>query len=236
MAQWSNTFTGTGGGSYRLYVNVDVIGQETNNNRTLIRYNCWVDKTAGSGYWNFSTVGGNTNINGYNPGRSWGGGYDFRAYSRKYIAQNEDYWIGHDGNGDANPYFGANWNMGGGSVPADSSTGGHFWMPHINRYTNWTQVSFSNTTDVGWTATLSVDAWSNNLAVDVDGAGWYYLGGDWLNNRSIQIGGNMTSGVQHSVRFSARRSDSGLWTETGTYYNTTLPQNAFMLLDAGSGF
>lgn len=237
MAFWEASFGGSSGGSYRLRQSVDILGQETGNNRTLIRYNAYIDKVAGTGFWNLSTTSGATNINGYVPGRSWAS-YDFRAYTRKYIAQNEDYWIYHDGAGDANPYFAVSWNLNNGSSLTTASTGGNFAMPHINRYATITSVVLNNVTDekiqVNWNSDVNVDYvswWSSMIDggahhdIPVSGTGTF-----------IVYPANLRSGTVYDFKVAVRHADSDLWTESGVYYTTTLPQNGFFLMDAGTGF
>lgn len=226
MAQWSSAFNGSSGGSYRLVVNVDVVGQEPSNNRTLIRYSAWIDKVAGSGFWNFDATSGSTNINGYIPGRSWGS-YDFRSYSRRYIAQDEDYWVGHDGNGDANPYFSAYWHLDNGSALTDSSAGGNVWMPHINRYANITGYSVTNITDVGFNINVNTDAVCDIMWYSLDNGGsWISVGGDFTS-KTVPVT-NLRSDVTYQVKVRIRRKDSGLTTDSGAWAATTLPQGNFL--------
>lgn len=230
MAFWESSFSGSSGGNYRLRQQVDVLGQEVGNNRTLIRYNAWVAKVGGSGVYNLvDGAAGNTNINGYNPGRSWGT-YDFRAYSVRYIAQNEDYWVYHNSSGDANPYFAVYWDLRNGGTLGSATTGGNTWMPHINRYAGITGYTLDQITDtsirLNWNADANVDYiswWSSKI----DGGAHHDIptsgSGTWRITPT-----NLKSDTQYDFKVAVRRQDSGLWTESGTLYATTLGQNNFL--------
>ena len=231
MAFWESAFGGSAGGSYRLRQQVDVIGQEVGNNRTLVRYNAWVEKVAGSGYWSSSAASGSTNINGYVPGRSWPN-YDFRAYAVRHIAQNEDYWINHDSNGDANPYFAVSFDLANSPYLTSASVGGNMAMPHINRYANITGFTVSNTTDVSFQLNVTTDVTCNAVQYSLeDGVGWRSQPDGNFTSKSFTIGGSdasaLPSGKAYNLRVRVRRADNNLWTESGVISTTTLNQNNF---------
>lgn len=228
MAFWEAGFSGVYGGAYRLRVNVDVLGQEPSNNRTLIRYNAWMEQIGSAAYSVHNTsTSGNTNINGYNPARS--GSLSLNGPGqRRYLAQNEDYWIGHDGNGDANPFFGANYNTGVSQVLA-SSTGGNYAMPHINRYANITSFGADLVTDASFRFTWYADA-------NVDYISWWSVVYDGGGHHDIPASGtgpfqitldSLLSDTTYDVTVAVRRADSGLWTTSGTINARTGSQNNF---------
>jgi hypothetical protein len=224
MAFWEAGFGGQYGGQYRLRVNVDVIAQEVGNNRSLIRYNAWMEQIGSSAYsvYNNNGINAHTNINGYNPAR--GGTLSLNGPGqRRYIAQNEDYWIGHDANGDANPYFGADFDTGVGSV-GYAATGGNFWMPHIDRTLDIPSWSLTGATEKSFTANISTDATADLVDYSLNGGSWTrgYTGN--YTNVSFGIGGLLPN-TTYSLKLRARKADSGLYTETGLKSITTLPVN-----------
>lgn len=230
MAFWEAAFTGSYGGAYRLRVQADVIAQEQGNNRSLVRYNAWVEQVGGSAYSvNNPSASGSTNKNGQVDGR--GGGISLNgAGQRKYLAQNEDLWVYHNGSGDATAYFDAGWDMKLSSYGyGTASTGGTMGMPHINRYANITAFYFATVTDTlitfNWNADATCDYvswWSPQIEggahhdIPVSGAGTFSISRD-----------NLASGTYYEVRVAVRRADSGLWTESGTISTTTGAQNNF---------
>lgn len=228
MAFWEAGFSGIYGGAYRLRVNVDVLGQEASNNRTLIRYNAWMEQIGSSAYSVFnSSTSGHTNINGYNPAR--GGSLSLNGPGqRRYLAQNEDYWIAHDSNGDANPFFGADYNTGVSQVLA-SSAGGNFGMPHINRYANIVYFGADLVTDASFRFNWGADAFCDYVS-------WWSVAYDGGGHHDIPVGGtggfeitlsSLLSDHDYDVTVAVRRADSGLWTNSGTIVVHTGSQNNF---------
>lgn len=137
--------------------------------------------------------------------------------------------VGHDGAG--NGSFG----IGGGidvyqSGRSQGSQG--FSLPTIPRYANITQFYPDNVTDesirINWAADSNIDYvswWSSQI----DGGAHHDIpvGGSGL----FQISRNgLVSNQQYDFRVAVRRADSGLWTESGTLYATTLSQSNFLML------
>lgn len=221
---------GTLGGQHRIRQQIDVVGQEIGNNRTLIQYSAWLERViSGSRVWNYDPTPGVTNINGYAPGRAING-YDSRsAGQRWYMAQNEQYWIGHDGNGDANPYFRADYDARNPNYLTSGWCAGNVWMPHINRFTNITRFDTSNVSDVGFTINAGVDSMANFLRYSLeDGVGWRDQFGGNFYNYSFALGGNFPSNKAYNLRISVRRADSGLWTDSGVIGVITKGQSGFV--------
>lgn len=227
MAQWSNTFNGSAGASYRLTLNVDLVSQSIAGNYSTVSVSAWVTKLSGTGYFSFSNSGGgNINVNGNVMGRSFGN-YDFRSQTTYYFAQNEQYTIGHDAGGNANPYFGAYYDLQ--NSPGTSSTGGNWQLPTIPRYASITSFNQSVTDEAlsfNWTSSDAVDYiswWSNAY----DGGGHHDTPSGGTGPFSITLH-NLKSNTGYDVTVAVRRADSGLWTQSGTATPVTLGQNNFM--------
>lgn len=101
-------------------------------------------------------------------------------------------------------------------------------LPTIPRYANFTSLTATNITDVGFTANFSVDATCDRYAISTDNGSTY---GAWVNgdftSRSISIGGNLPSDTAIQWKVKVRRKDSQLETTSGTQTATTLPQSNF---------
>lgn len=87
------TFTGgfSGSGSYRLRLEIweDAGSVDINANTSVVYYQLWVDKLAGSGYWTGSASAGSSCDGGMAGASGLGGNwtpYDFRGYSSLLIA------------------------------------------------------------------------------------------------------------------------------------------------------
>lgn len=230
MALIESTLGGSLGGQHRIRQQIDVVGQDIGGNRSLIQYSAWMERViSGSRVWNYDRTYGSTNINGYAPGRSIGG-YDSRtAGQRWYMAQNEQYWIGHDGNGDANPFFRADYNPANPNYLNAGWCQGNVGMPHINRFTNITRFDTSDVTDVSFVINVGVDSMANFLRYSLeDGVGWRDQFGGNFYNYSFAVGGNLPSNRQFNLRVSVRRADSGLWTDSGVISVVTKGQSGFI--------
>jgi hypothetical protein len=209
--------------NYKICMQVDVVGQEVGNNRTLIQYSAWVQQIGG-GSLAISSGNGSININGYNPGRTLPGGFNFSAAGqRRYFAQNEQYWIGHDGNGDANPYFTAH------MVPNANSVGMggaearmNVAMPHINRYININGWGIGAITEKSFNTQVITSGTADILDYQLNDGEWKrgYTGG--FTDRTITVGG-LQFNTQYSLRVRVRNASGGLWTTSDLKTLKTLP-------------
>lgn len=231
MAFWEAGFGGNSGGQFRIRVHADVVAQEEENNRSLVRYTAYVDRIAsGSRIWTGYNTYGNTNINGYNPQRG-PYRYDTTGAGRVItMAANEDYWVGHDGNGNANPYYGANYDPANSPYWTGGSTGGHYWLPPLYRYADPTVFEVVSVTDVSMTLRIATNRVVNSIAISLTAGGnWYYFDGD-TTNRLCTIGSAanpLPSGKTFPIRISLRRRASGYWKEAGNWNVATASQNNF---------
>lgn len=225
MAQWASNFGGSSGGNYTLFVDASVIAQEEDNNRSLVRFNAWVHKNTGSGFYNFSGGSGSVTINGSGQGRSWGG-YDFRQYTDKYIAQNEDYWVNHNSNGDGSSNWGASWDMQNSPFVTSTSTGGTLNMGNLYQGIAVNSITFSNITDVGFNVTVNTNRVANRLELSIDGSGYAVYFNGTFTSRTVTVS-PVSSGAVHTVRARVRRNSNGRLGESGTVNVTTAVQNRF---------
>ena len=221
MAFWEAAFGGSSGGQVRLRVQADVIAQEIGNNRSLVRYNAWIERVGSTSVYSGYTTYGNTNINGYNPGRSLGS-YNFGTTARYNLAVNEDYWVYHDGAGNANPYFGANFNLDNSPYITSAATGGNMWLPSIPRYANISSWSLSSVTEKSMLVSVNVDRTSDLVDYSLNGGAWTrgYTGA--FGSTSFTIN-NLVFNTAYNVKVRVRAQDSGLYTESGLKSATTSP-------------
>lgn len=231
MPSWVAAYGGSGGGQFRLVVEVDLLGQEEDNNRSLIQYRSYMTRVSGSSrYWNLYTNYGHTNINGYNPQRALT--YDFNpgVGARFYLAGSENYWIGHDGNGNANPYFGADHNAANSPYLTTSATGGNYGLPGLYRYAAPNYVEANTITDVSFRFRTITNRVCDIIAISLTGGGnWYYFYGDFTD-KTVQLGdanSPLPSDTTFPVRISLHRKSSGYWQEHGNWNVATLGQNKF---------
>lgn len=100
-------------------------------------------------------------------------------------------------------------------------------LPTIPRYASITGFTRTPITDVAFTVNVSVSDTCDLLETNLDGAGYVTsFSGDYTS-KSVVIGGNLTSGITHTIQVRVRRKDSQLKTESSTVNVTTLSQNNF---------
>lgn len=227
MAQWVAALSGTYGGSYRLYTNVDLIAQNEDANYSVIQYSAWVDRVSSYGgriYNNFNTYG-HTNINGNNPQRG-PFRYDMSGPGRMItMASNEQYGIGHDGNGNANPYFASDYNADNGTYLGSAAAGGNMGLPGLYRYAAPTYVEFNSITDVSFNFRVVTNRVVDLVAVRLNGSDWLYTSGSG-QDYTIPFN-NLKSDTDYTIHISLRRQSDGYWQEYGDWTTHTATQNKF---------
>lgn len=96
------------------------------------------------------------------------------------------------------------------------SCGGDMWLSNIPRYANFTQHYVSarsiNTVSIHWEADSSINAWQHSI----NGGGWQDC-----NGGNTYVISNLSPNTTYYIRTRIRRSDSGLWTESGNISATT---------------
>ena len=227
MAFWEAGIGGSLGGQFRIRVSADVIAQEEDNNRSLIRYNAYVDRVSGSGrIYNYYGTYGHTNLGGYGNPQRGPFNYDTSGPGRVItMAQNEDRWYGHDGNGNGSSYFGADYDFANGPYVTSGATGGGMDFPQLYRFAAPNAIYFNNVTDTSFQFRVITNRVVNNIAVSLNGGGWNYFEGD-TTDRTMTFD-NLISDKVYSVRISLRRASSGNWQEHGNWDVQTATQNKF---------
>ena len=133
MPSWTQNFGGWAGANYTLVVDVTLLYQEAVNNRSRVRITAYVRKNTGSGYYTSNAIDNNVayNSGGWNIDADWAGGYDFRAYTIKYIIQDYDNWVYHNGDGTKTATFGAYSNMNNGTAVTTASILQNYTLPTL---------------------------------------------------------------------------------------------------------
>lgn len=228
MAQWSAKFGGSNNGNIWLVVDVALQSQNVAGNYSTIIYNAWIERRGTTSAFNNSATFGHTNINGYNPGRSLGS-YNFGSVSHYDLAVNESYNIGHDAGGNANPFFGADYDLNNSPLLTTASAGGNYALPTIPRYANIDGFNIDSATD-----TAIQFSWHSDAVVDY--ISWWstaYDGGGHHDTPSSGQGWftinltNLKSETLYDITVAVRRADSGLWTQSGTATPVTAKQSNF---------
>lgn len=233
MAFFEAGFGGSSGGRFRIRVNSDIIATDEENNRTLVRYNAYVDRVDGAGgrIYNGYPTYGNTNLDDYGNPQRGPFTYDSRYVGRVItMAQNEDRWYGHDANGNRAIYQGANYDAGNGPYLTSGATGGGVGLPSYYRYAAPTLFQVVEATDVSLTLRIATNRVVDQIAISLTGGGnWYYFYGS-TTDRYCTIGdanNPLPSGVTFPVRISLRRQASGYWQEHGNWDVATAVAGGF---------
>lgn len=232
MAFWEAALGGSQGGYHRIRVQADLLGQEVVNNRSLIRFNAWIERVDSTSYtYNYNPTPGSTNKNGVVDGRTINGYYSDNAGERWYLAQNEDLWVNHDSNGNANPYFAASWDGQNSPYLTSGSAGGNYSLPNIDRFPEVTSFTLNNQTDVQFQANVSTDYTCNKLEYSLNGGAWVTAYSSNFTSRSFTVGGALNSNTQYSLRVRVTRADTGFTAESNTLFITTSEQGRIFMAD-----
>lgn len=228
MGYWEAGFGGNSGGSFRIRVNADVVAQDENGNQSLVQYSAYVDRvsTAGGRIYNNYATYGHTNLGRYgNPQR---GGFTYNTTGNGRVitmAQNEQRWYGHDGNGNGSDYFGADYNPDNSPYWTGGSTGGGMGFPSLYLWAAPNYIDFTSVTDTSFNFRVITNRVVDIIAVKLNGGDWMYFYGA-TTDRTMNFSG-LRSDTVYGVYISLHRQSSGYWQEHGTWYTTTLAQNKF---------
>ncbi len=220
MPSWSAGYGGSIGGQFRLVVEGDLVAQEEDNNRSLVRYRAYMTRVSGgSRAWNLYGTPGNTNFNGDNPGRNINYDFNIGIGARFYLVNNWDKWIGHDGAGNATIYLGANHNASNSPYITTAATGGNWGLPGLYQGIGISGVSFNTITDVSFKVRVTTNRTANRLELSINGGAWttYYNGN--FSDVTVQVGSptsQLNMNTSYSVRARVRRASNGNLGESGT--------------------
>lgn len=230
MASSEAGYAGSQGYGFRLVVTGDVLGQEEDNCRSLVRTTAYMKKVAGVVAWNLNATYANIQPNGQLINGAING-YDSRSGSGPWYGFVYDFWVGHNNDGTGSASFYAYHN--GQNLPyvGEAATSFSMGLPTLYRYAEPNALWFTNITDVGFTLNVNANRECDQINVSLDGgATWPYQIGGVFTNRTVDIGGvanPLRSGQTYTVRINLRRRVSGLWRETGNWGVTTEQQNKF---------
>lgn len=140
--------------------------------------------------------------------------------SGTYHKSSAEYWISHDAYGVGSFTWQGYGSLDGRSRATSSST---YSLPNIPRYATINSFTFAKASGGAGLSTLTCN-WSVSNTCDaveysLGGGGWTSSGTSGTSG-SFNVGG-LTPNVQYSLKIRVKRTDSQLWTESGTLYATT---------------
>lgn len=211
MASWSGT--GSVNGNYRLELNVWENWTSMDNYSSVH----WEVILRATGNYSFSTIGSTIVVNV--------DGEVYNAYSQKSLnaggaitIASGDKNVWHNADGTKSIYCSASYSQNSSAyyTPGAMSCGGWMDLTHIPRYANFTQhyilARSINTISVHWEADSNINAWQHSI----NGGGWQDC-----NGGNTYVISNLNPNTTYYIRTRIRRSDSGLWTESGNISATT---------------
>jgi hypothetical protein len=210
-----------------LHIDATEISIDTVNNRSLISVDAYVKDVSysGSAIFNFDPTYGHVNIAGDNPQYTIGG-YSFSSPGQFfYLVQGRQAWIGHDGNGDASVFIGADYDGQNSPFLNATSTSMVMGLSHINRFANVTSYAVDTVTDEGITAHINTDVNCSLIQFSIDGGSTWFSAGSGTYAQVVFH--NLRSGTAFNVVARVTRADNGLVSTTGTIPVTTGLQNNF---------
>lgn len=233
MPMYESTIGGTQGAKFRVRFNLDVVAQEEDNNRSLVQISSYVDNVSysGSAIWNSTgNTTSSTNRNGsvYNAnGWHYSSGSPGRVVT--FLSGNQ-FWVGHDGNGNGSCYARLDANMGNSPYLTSGWVETTMGLPSLYQEIGFNSITFSEITDVSFKIRVVTNRTANLLQLNVDGGGLvtYYSGN--YSDVTVQVGSPsspLASGVNHTVVVRTRRASNNNVTDSGTQNVSTLSQNQF---------
>lgn len=209
------------------FVNWQVASQSIANNTSTINWQNYFHYTLADAQLDNGDVvaGGATRYDV--PGRVYN--YAGNFTTRDLAISSGSFTVSHDAGGNYNLTVSgliAVFNVG-------NSSGSQTWaLPTIPRYANFTSVTSSAVTDVGYTVNFTLDATCDRYAISVDNGATY---GAWVNtsfttqsvNVATYLGYQLRSDTQYTYKVKVRRTDSQLETISSSYTATTASQNSF---------
>lgn len=211
-----------GGGPCYIFVDWQLTSQNGTSNSSNINWQAYAHFTSSDAQLDngYASLGGATR---------WSNGGRIKNFTGTYTTRDialgsGSFTVYHDGSGNYTLPVSASIVYYNGNVSSGSAS----WaLPNIPRYANITAFNQSST-DVSIGAYISTDVTCDLLQFSLDGAGWETYTSGGFTSQSATLGGNLSSGVVHTLKARVRRADSGLWTETGTANVTTKSQNNFI--------
>lgn len=234
MPLYESTIGGTYGNRFRVRFNLDVIAQEEDNNRSLMNYSAYVDNVSYSGnpiYNNLNQASTTTNKNGSSQFRgtfNYSSGSPGRVYT---AAVNEQFWVGHDGNGFANCYARLDANLANSPLVTTGWVETTMGLPQLYQGIVFTNFYSPYQDDVSFAIYVSTDRNANLLQLSINDGPWTtYYDGFFGTAVQVQVGSQsapLLGGTTYSVRIRFRRASNGRFAESGYIYVTTAPTNNF---------
>lgn len=213
MPSWSAGYGGSIGGQFRLVVEGDLVAQEEDNNRSLVRYRAYMTRVSGgSRAWNLYGTPGNTNFNGDNPGRSINYDFNIGIGQRFYLVNNWDKWVGHNASGNATIYLGANHNASNSPYITTAATGGNWGLPGLYQGIAVNSVSFDTINDVSFKVRVTTNRTANRLELSINGGAWTTYHSGNFSDITVQVGSptnQLMSNSTYTVQARVRRASNG---------------------------
>lgn len=218
MASWSAT--GSINGNYRLELNVWENWVNNVENYSSVHWEVILRST---GNYSFYTIGSTVTVDV--------DGQVYSAYSQKDLSAggaitiaSGDKNIWHNADGYKSIYCSASYTQSSSAyyTPGNMSCGGWMDLSYIPRYANFTEHRIDSTGLNSITVRWSADSACDWLQYSLNGGGWI----DTSGYPTYTISG-LAPNTQYSIRTRIKRTDSQLWTESGTITAQTLDMARF---------
>jgi len=225
---------GSLGNRFRVRFNLDVIAQEEDNNRSLVNYSAYVDNVSYSGnpvFNNGNQANSTTNKNGsaqYRGTFNYSSGSPGRVYT---AASNEQFWVGHDGNGNGSVYGRYDVNLANSPYVTTGAVETAMGLPALYQGIGITNMYSPSQNDVSFTIVVNTNRNANLLQLSINDGAWttYYDGG-YGTGVQVTVGSRsapLLGGTTYSVRARVRRGSNGVIADSGYIFVTTSPSNNF---------
>lgn len=195
--------------SATLQLHIYTVEKNINENWTKERADLWMRVNANWGYYNNYGTQAYIGINGNNTTQTVNFDARVAAGTQLLLIGTWDTIVWHNNNGDAS--IGVSCSHATGVGLGTASGVWTYNCDHIPRYAKFTQHYVKsktlNTVTMYWSADVAVSAWQHSIN-----------GGAWqdCNGGNTYVISNLAPNTTYNIRTRIKRSDSGLWTESGT--------------------
>lgn len=214
-------------GNLRLYIVVERISSEEDNNRSLVRYRAYMTRTASNGfrYWNLNNTFGWIDRNGTgNRLNRTMSGYDFNmgVGSNFWLSSSTwlEMWVPHNSDGTKTTNFRAYHNGDNSSVGSVTTPWASLSLPTLYQAIAVSSFSIDNITTESVRLNVSCNRTANRLEWSINGGAWQAVARTFTSTTQTITG--LTPGTSYGFRVRVRRSSNNNYSPaSGTLNRST---------------
>lgn len=214
-------------GNLRLYVVAEVVSQEENNNRSRVRFQSYMTRTASNGYryWNLNNTSGwidyAVNSSTARSNRTMSG-YDFNmgVGSKFYLGSTwSEVWVNHNSDGTKTAPFKAYHNGSNTSVGSVTTSTLNYTLPTLYQGISVNGWSIDNITTNSVRLNVSSNRTANLLQWSINNGAWQSASKTFTSTTQTISG--LTPGTSYTFKVRVRRASNGVYSSSSSTLTRT---------------